>query len=153
MTAKRTLAATCILSLLATGAVIADENKGGFSKAIEYRSGVMNVFKWNMGPMGAMMKGEMPFEAESFAKHAKDLNAAAHLDLLSGFPEGSEEGETDARADIWIDFEGFTQKYNTLKQEAAKLADISATGDMEATKTQFGAVGKACKSCHDAFKD
>ena len=33
-----------------------------------------------------------------------------------------------------------------------KLAQVAKGGDLNAVKAQFGATGKACKSCHDDFK-
>jgi cytochrome c556 len=140
------------LAIAFSGVALA-HNDDGVQKFIDYRSSVMTVFKWNMGPMGAMMKGEMPYDQQTFEHHAKDLASAARLDLLAGFPEGSEEGDTDARVDIWMNWDDFLTKYETLQRESGKLAEVSAAGDQEAIKTQFGAVGKACKSCHDDYKD
>jgi cytochrome c556 len=36
-----------------------------------------------------------------------------------------------------------------LNDEADKLAEAAATGDVDAVKDQFGKVSKTCKSCHD----
>ena len=79
--------------------------------AIDYRTAVMTVFRWNIKPMGDMMKGEVPFDVPAFARHAKDLAAAASVDLLSGFPEESEEGDTDAKPEVWLDWEDFQKKF------------------------------------------
>ena len=148
------LAATLLAGMLSTLAAAHEEEKEGHSKAIDYRNSVMTVFKWNIGPMGKMVKGEMPYDPTVFAHHAKDLAAATHLDLLPGFPEDSDEGEdTAARSDIWMDWEGFVEKYGALKKASTELAETASGGDLEAIKPKFGALGKACKSCHDAFKD
>ena len=34
--------------------VFADENHDATAKAIDYRESLMTIFKWNMGPLGAM---------------------------------------------------------------------------------------------------
>ncbi len=39
-----------------------------------------------------------------------------------------------------------------FNQEANKLAEEAATGNIETIKDQFGKVGKTCKSCHDNFR-
>lgn len=155
MPITKTLTATLLLATLSAPAVAhEEEEEAGHSKAIDYRNSVMTVLKWNIGPMGKMVKGETPFDKAAFARHAKDLNAAAHLDLLPGFPEDSDEGEdTAARSDIWMEWEDFVEKYRTLKKAASELAETASSGGLEAIKPKFGAVGKACKSCHDAFKD
>jgi cytochrome c556 len=144
-------------SLLLAGPAAADKShgEGGHAKAIDYRNSVMTVFKWNMGAMGAVLKGDKPYERESFKRQAQDLATAAHLDLLAGFPEGSDEGEdTEARSDIWMDWEGFQARYSDLKNATRELAETAAgSGGLEAIGPKFSAVGKTCKGCHDAFKD
>lgn len=149
-----TVSIILLLGTLSAAAIAHGEEKEGHAKAIGYRNSVMGVFKWNIGPMGKMVKGELPYDQAAFTRHAGDLAAAAHLDLLAGFPEGSDEGDdTDARSDIWMDWEGFVKKYEALKKASSELAETASGGDLEAIKPKFGALGKACKSCHDAFKD
>ena len=154
MKATKTFVIALLLGSLSTAAIAHGKEKEGHAKAIDYRNSVMGILKWNMGPMGKMVKGEMPYDQAAFARHAKDLAAAAHLDLLAGFPEDSNEGDdTSARSDIWMDWDGFAEKYEALKKASSELAQTSAGGDLEAIKPKFGALGKSCKSCHDAFKD
>ncbi len=126
---------------------------GELERALDYRQGVMNVFSWNMKAMGAMMKGKKPYDAEAFARHADDLAKAASLDLLAGFPEDSDQGETDALPDIWLDFEGFTQKLEALRTASRSLSKVAASGDKAAMGDALGKTGKSCKGCHDSFKN
>ena len=154
MQITKILATTLLFASLSTAAVADEEGEGSHAKTIDYRNSVMSILKWNIGPMGAMVKGKVPYDQAAFARHAKDLAAAAHLDLLAGFPEDSNEGDdTSARIDIWMDWEGFTEKYEALKKASSELAETASGGDLEAIKPKFGALGKTCKSCHDAFKD
>jgi cytochrome c556 len=126
---------------------------GELERALEYRQGVMNVYSWNMKSMGDMMKGKKSFDAEAFARHADDLARAASLDVLAGFPPESDEGETDARADIWFDFEDFTQKLEDLRSASQNLSQVAAGGDKSAMGDALGKTGKTCKACHDSYKD
>ena len=64
--------------------------------AIKYRKSVMTVMSWQFQPLGAMVKGERPFDKDVFVKNA------AYLELLSkmpleGFVPGSDKGETKAK--------------------------------------------------------
>ena len=120
--------------------------------AVDYRQGLMEVFSWNASRMGAMVKGEVPFERAAFESYAKDLAAAARLDVLNGFPEDSVTEESDAKDEIWLNWAGFESSLEDLRTQAAKLAQIAASGDEAAIKEQFGATRKACKACHDDFK-
>jgi cytochrome c556 len=124
-----------------------------FEREIEYRQSVMEIFGWNMKAMGAMLKGKVPYDAASFARHASDMQAATSLDLLSGFPEDSNEGETDALPDIWLDFNDFKQKYADLQAASKTLNTAAAGSDQAQIKAAFGDLGKACKACHRAYKE
>lgn len=141
-------------SLMMSSAVGAAEGEGGgFEREIEYRESVMNLFSWNMKPMGAMMKGKIPYDQAVFADHAQDLAVAASLNLLPGFPEDSDEGETDALAEIWMDFEDFEKKFKDLRSAANALNKAVSGGDQSNIKSAFSDVGKACKACHKAYKN
>ena len=129
--------------------VIAD---GGSQGSIDFRESVMTIFKWHLGPMGAMVKGKAPFDEAAFRKNADGLAHAANLDLLAGFPEGS-QGDSEAKAEIWENWSQFEEKYGALRTESAKLAEVAAGGDQEAMKAQFGETAKTCKGCHDDFRE
>jgi len=140
----------CALPLLSTQGY-ADKN---VEQAVEYRQAVMNVVGWNFKHMGAMVKGKTEFDQAAFAAYANELQAATQLNLLSGFPEDSDDSdETAAKAEIWMDWEDFQQKLKDLQQQATALAKVAAAGDEAATKKQFGDTGKTCKACHKAYKE
>ena len=126
---------------------------GDLERALEYRQGVMNVYGWNMKAMSDMMKGNKPYDAKVFARHAGDLANAATLDVLAGFPPESDQGETDARPDIWFDFDDFTQKLDDLRSASRNLSQVAAGGDKAAVGDALGKTGKTCKACHDSYKD
>ena len=134
--------------LLFAAAVHADAEK-----AVDYRQAVMNVYAWNVTTMGDMVKGKTAFDAAAFASHARDLAAAAELELMAAFPEDSITDESDAREEIWLDFGKVEDKHQALRDPSAKLAEVAAGGDEVAMKEQFGATAKTCKGCHDDFKN
>ncbi len=130
---------------------MADDNP---AEAVDHRTTVMTVIKWNMSLMGAMVKGKMPFNNTGLARHVRDLATAARLGLLAGFPQGSDGAEdTNARMVIWMVWEGFENKYASPEQAAKELGDVAGRGDLKAIAPKFGALGKACKTYNDAFKD
>lgn len=121
--------------------------------AIDYRTGVMEIFSWNLKPMGAMLKGKVPYDQAAFTHHAQDLAKAASLDLMAGFPDDSVSDDSAALSEIWLDWEDFTSKYRDLKEQSAKLAEVAAGGDKAAIAAQFDNTGKACKACHKTYKE
>ncbi len=120
--------------------------------AIKYRKGVYSVIGWNFGPMAAMAKGERPYDAAAFARHAEIVAFMSKLPL-EGFVPGSDTGETKAKPEIWLDMDDFKAKLEKMQQEVAKLAEVAKGGDLNASKAQLGEAGKACKACHDKYRN
>ena len=112
--------------------------------AIKYRQGVYRTIGWNFGPMAAMAKGERPYDAAAFARHAEIVAFMSKLPL-EGFVPGSDTGETKAKPDIWKDGDKFKAAQERLIGETVKLAQVAKTGDAAALKTQFSATAGACK--------
>ncbi|MFP4080490.1 MAG: c-type cytochrome [Ectothiorhodospira sp.] len=136
------------LLALTAGAVQAVEPED----AIEYRQGVFEVFKWNMGPLGAMAQGEMPFDRDKAALHAEQLNRVADLPW-QGFIEGSDTGDSESLAEVWTDRQGFDEKASDFEQAAATLAELVESEAPEGEiRRQIGAVGESCKACHDGYR-
>lgn len=147
MIRRITIAATLTLGLAATAAAQMKPEV-----VIEYRRAAMTMIGWNFGPMSAMVKGKIPFDAKEFAKHAERIAALAPQ-ALEGFAKGSDKGaETDAKADIWTHFDDFQSKLNDLVNESKTLSDVAKGGDEAKMKEQFKKVGGACKACHDKYK-
>ena len=120
--------------------------------ATKYRQGVYRVIGWNFGPMAAMAKGDRPYDAAAFARHAEILAFMSKLPL-EGFVPGSDSGETKAKPEIWLDMDDFKAKLEKMQAEATKLAEVAKSGDFNAAKAQLGETGKACKARHDKYRN
>ncbi len=119
--------------------------------AIKYRQGAFNVIGWNMVAMSAMVKGEKPYDQAAFARHA-ELVALLAKQPWEGFIKGSDAGHTRVKPEIWSNAEGFRKAAQTFETESARLVEVVKAGEQGAIKTQFGALGKSCKACHDDFR-
>lgn len=144
-------AAVLVLALVATTAGAHQAAK--VEDAVDYRQGVMDIFAWNAGQMAAMAKGDLPFDLAAFQGYAADLAAAASLNLLPGFPEGSTTEESGARDEIWLNWSDFESKLQDLRAESARLVEVVKGGDESATKAQLDATRRTCKACHDDYKE
>lgn len=121
--------------------------------SIEYRQATMVMMKWNLKPMGGMVKGKIPFDAAQFRARAEALATVSGLDLLPAFPEGStDEFDSSAKAKIWSNWDDFKEKFETLRREAKALAKVATAGDEMAMKKQFKVTAKSCKGCHDDYR-
>jgi cytochrome c556 len=122
--------------------------------AVKYRQSVYNIIGWNFKPIGAMVKGEVPFDAAAVARHAQ------YVEMMSkAAPEGFAKGtgpdvvkDTEAKPEIWTKASEFDSKMKDFQQEATKLADASKSGDEKAIKAQFGKTAETCKACHKEFR-
>jgi cytochrome c556 len=138
-----------VLTALLSTPAMAERDQA--ENALEYRQGVFNAMAWSFGPMAAMVKNKMPYDAALFTKHAERVAFLAHLPL-EGFIPDSRVGDTTAKQDVWDNADDFKAKMDTMIEESAKLAKVAQGGDLNAIRPQFGAVGNSCKSCHDDYR-
>ena len=107
----------------------------------------------NIAPISAMMKGEAPFDAKRVELHATRLQQVAPM-IVEGFPPGTQAGApTKAKPAIWSNMDDFKAKAADLEKAAGGLVAAARTGDQKQVGQALGAVGNACKACHDKYKD
>ncbi|BDF96141.1 MULTISPECIES: c-type cytochrome [Pseudoalteromonas] len=122
------------------------------SDAIEYRQAAFSMIRVQIGDMGDMLKGKVPFDAERF-KHRANNAAALSKMPWEAFVADSDKGETSALPAIWSDNETFMKKATAFQQYADELAVAAQTGDKKIIAKAFGPWAKGCKDCHSSFKD
>jgi cytochrome c556 len=120
--------------------------------AIKFRRGVMAVIGWNFGSMAAMAQNKKPYDAAMFARNAEVVAFMSKLPH-EGFTPGSDTGDTKAKPEIWLDMDDFKAKLEKMQTEVDKLAEVAKAGDFNSSKAQFGEAGKACKACHDKYRN
>jgi cytochrome c556 len=119
--------------------------------AIKYRQSAMFLVGQNFGPLAAMAQGKMPYDKDAAIKYAEIVAFVSKLPLR-GFQPGTDMGgETKAKPEIWENMDDFKAKLEKMQQETAKLPEVA--GDFNALKAQVGETGKACKACHDKYKN
>jgi cytochrome c556 len=119
--------------------------------AVTYRQGIFQALKWNIGPLAAMAKGEVEFDAEAAKMRAGRIAVLSTM-IVEGFPEGSDmAADTDALLVIWENPDDYAQKAQDLNDAAAQLAeaDLGGAGDLGPL---VGQIGQACKACHDEYR-
>ena len=119
---------------------------------VKYRQGVFTLIRWNFGPMGAVVKGQAPYEAARFATQAQRVAALAPM-LVEGFDPSTKGAKgTEAKDDIYANMAEFTRLAKDFETKAATLAKVAQGGKLEDIRPAFLATGKACGACHDKFK-
>jgi cytochrome c556 len=104
------------------------------------------------GTLGAVAKGEQPFDAAAVAATLKEYgDHAAKFDIAALFPEGSGGEGTESLPVIWTDAAGFAKAVEGYKTVAAAAA-ASNPADVPALQAQLDAIGKSCGACHETYR-
>lgn len=146
------LAAAAALGAALGGGMVeaADEAKN----VIAYRQNVMKGMAAHITQIAMVAKGEVSFAAHVAANAQAMANAAKIIPEV--FPKGTtgeEAGvESEAKPEIWAEWDKFAAAAKALEAQAGKLAEVASGGDVAAIGAQLGEVGKACGGCHDPFR-
>ena len=147
---RLTLVVFC-LTLTFTASAAKDPNE----KAIKARQAVMTLQSWYAGPLFRMAKGEMDYDADTARAYAAALNTMAIVKGDMMWPPGTDNGaygeKTRALPEIWSTWPEAGEKAGALSEASAALAEVAGDG-LDALRSKIGAVGKACKGCHDDFR-
>jgi cytochrome c556 len=119
--------------------------------AIKYRKAGMNMMAAHFGRVAGMAAGKIPFDAKVAADNAE---TAAMLSKLpyAGFIEGTDKGDTRAKAEIWSESDKFKARAAKMQEEMAKLNVAAKAGNLDAIKVAVGETGKQCQGCHDTYR-
>jgi cytochrome c556 len=123
--------------------------------AIKARRGFMQVVVFNAGPLFAMAKGKIDYNADVATIYANNLKAAAMMSNGAMWPEGSANefysGVTRALPVIWEKAAEFNDANEAWKTAVLEMAEEAGAG-LDALRSKIGAVGEGCKNCHDNFR-
>ncbi len=154
MKARYTVVAA-FAAMFALTAALADEHQ--FADEIEARQSLMQVYRFNLGVLGAMAKGDREYDAELAAAAAGNLLAVANMKNSAMWPAGSDEdGEglaehTAAKAENWSNYPLVMEKQKAMRAALETMAAEAGNG-LDAVRANIGAVGKGCKGCHEDFR-
>ena len=73
--------------------------------------------------------------------------------MIDYFPEGSDTGDTKARAEIWFNFDDFTARAGNAEKAALALASLAEAGHQDQLMDGLKNLGGTCKACHSSYKD
>jgi len=135
---------------LLTGAAFAQFAKT--EDAVKYRQSAMFLIGQHFTRMGAVVKGETPYNKEAFEKNAVLVESLYRLPLDAFLAPGSDKG-SGMKAEALTQKDKFTQMHNATEAALAKLVAAARAGDINAIKPAFGAAGASCKACHDEFRN
>jgi cytochrome c556 len=141
--------------VLSTLLVIPFAAQAQFAKvedAVKYRQSALSLMGTHFGRIGAVVKGEKPYDKAAVEADAAVVEMMAKLPW-SAFPAGSDTANSKARPEIWKEQDKFRAASEKMQAEVAKLSAAARSGDLGAIKSAFGSTGQSCKACHDNFKN
>lgn len=119
---------------------------------VKQRQAAMTLQGKYMGPMGGMAQGKIPYNAAVVQRNAAFLETLSKMPW-DGFDANTKGVKSAALPAIWEKSDEFKKAAEHFESEAAKLAQVSKSGDEAAVKAQIGATGKACGACHEKFRE
>jgi len=138
---KTILAGTLILA----GTAFAKE--GVQDPAVKARMELMGVIAANTKMLGEMAGGKATFNAQAAATAKANLAAAA-AEIPAKFEPQATDPVSDAKSDIWTNWDDFLTKSETFLAQAEALDATS----LESIQAGMGGIGGACKACHSVYK-
>ena len=117
-----------------------------------YRQSYFTLVAMNFGPIGAMVKGEMPWDDAKLKTFANELGALGNMDVSRAFGPGTDKGTTRPKPEIWENQDDFNSKLTDMRNALAGLQVAAGSGDKKIVAQAVGDTGKACKACHDEYK-
>ncbi len=145
------LGAVAALVML-SGTAIADGHLDG---AVKARKALMQLYAFNIGQLGGMAKGKIPYDAKIASAAANNLKTAASIDQSAMWPPGTDNGtmgeKTRALPDIWTTFPKILDAQKALVAATDGIA-AAAGKDLASLQGAIGAVGKGCGGCHKPYR-
>jgi len=144
-----------ILAVAAAAVTLAAPASAQFAKpedAVKYRQSAMFIMGQNFGRIGAMVNGKAPYDPAAAEASANIVAEMAKLPW-PGFAPNTDKLSEKAKSEIWSEPAKFKKASEHLQEEAPKLASAAKAHNLDTLKAAFGETGKACKGCHDDFRN
>lgn len=140
---------------LVLGGTAALAHKGA-TGIVKERMDQMGGIAKAMKAMGAMFKGDVDYDAEQVRLLARDVAASGGTEMSVLFPKDSLQHPSEARPEIWSDWDTFSTRADEMQAAAVALANGAAnpTDGSAGPKPAdlFQDLAQTCKSCHQDFR-
>ena len=149
---KISLGLGLIFTLTTAHAEMAKSEKHA-KKSTHLRQSVFSLLGSNMGPLGGMARGKIPFDAKRVEKHALRINQLSFM--IADYSKTNTSKftvDTEALNKIWQQPEKYTDSIAALNMSSKNLMTVAKTGSEADIKKAISKVGRSCGGCHDNFK-
>jgi len=136
-----------LVCLVFTSAMVQAQDNDAF---IQYRQKVMTSNSANMGAIGDILKNKLPYQ-NHIQVHAQEIQRMSTV-IAEAFKKEVTAGKTDAKPEIWKEWDKFAAAADAMGREAAQLATVAQGGNMEAIGAQVKKLSDACGTCHKPYR-
>jgi cytochrome c556 len=124
---------------------------------IKNRQSAYQFAAWNMGKIKAqVVDGSAPYNQAQIEAAANAIAAVANSGMGTLYGPGTDKGTgwkaTRLKPEFFREQDKVAEIARRFISEANTLQTVAASGDRAAIASQFGAVGQACKACHDSYR-
>ena len=116
-----------LAAALCIAAVGAAAHKGATGVVLDRMNG-MTAMRDVMANLAPMMQGTAPYDPAVVSEGARILEGHAGASMADLFPEGSSEGTTFAKPEIWSEWDRFTALADELEAYARSLEEAAPNG-------------------------
>lgn len=125
--------------------------------AVKERQELMKSIGGNMKTIVGFLKDSKGTAAEAQAAAAKIGELAETIpgafETEASLSEMAAVGKNRAKPEIWLDWNGFVEKAETLQDKSVTLAAAFEGGDSGTIQSAMGDMGKnGCGACHEDFR-
>ena len=117
---------------------------------IKYRQHLMGSIGASTGAVGDILKYRLSL-LPNVETHAKNIAADAKL-IASAFREKVVSGATDAKANIWTEWEDFEKAIQAMETAAENLEEAGDDADLGKIAAGMKSLGRSCSGCHKQFR-
>lgn len=146
-----------VVAVILTAVPAAADDDVPFGAEIHARQAFMDLYGFNIGILGAMARGKMPYDAEMATIAANNLSLANQMDNRAMWPPGSDAGaeglagHTRAKAEAWAEGSDIGEKAQALTEAVAAMSANAGNG-LDALRANMRGLGGACQGCHESYR-
>src|SRR3989304_7033650 len=140
---KKTFLATSVALTLGVGIAASATAQVKPDVLVKQRQAKMTLQGKYLGPIGGMLKGNIPYNADTVALNATFLENLARMPW-DGFQPSTSGVKSDAKPEVYSDTAKFRAAADRLEAATVKLGAVARAKDQAGVKAAFGDVGKSC---------
>ena len=129
---------------------IAFAHTGVKDQNVKERMMLMKAMADNTKLIGQMLKKQTPFELNE-VKLALEQLSSLSLQTPTVFVVNATDPKSEAKQNIWDEFDEFTKLSNDLAQSTSELAMLIQ--DIDDLRPTLMKVSEGCKACHSKYRE